>query len=146
MTGLKAILHMVENQCHLSPGTLAIDERTGAVTATQIISQDRTTYNTCTAIQQQGITQGLLDVIYAVDIMCHLYNLAPAGELTPAITYGDGIFEDTQQEFSRRMQMVQGGILKPECLLAWYFGVDVETAQQEYLADSGNTIDMFGGA
>lgn len=54
MTGLKAILHMVENQCHLSPGTLAIDERTGAVTATQIISQDRTTYNTCTAIQQQG--------------------------------------------------------------------------------------------
>ena len=44
------------------------------------------------------------------------------------------------------MQMVQEGILKPECLLAWYFGVDVETAQQEYLADSGNTIDMFGGA
>ena len=146
MTGLKAILHMVENQCHLSPGTLAIDERTGAVTATQIISQDRTTYNTCTAIQQQGITQGLLDVIYAMDIMCHLYNLAPAGELTPAVTYGDGIFEDTQQEFSRRMQMVQAGILKPEQLLCWYFGVDAETAQQEYLADSGNTIDMFGGA
>ena len=29
MTGLKAILHIVENQCHLSPGTMAIDERTG---------------------------------------------------------------------------------------------------------------------
>lgn len=146
MTGLKAILHMVENQCHLSPGTLTIDERTGAVTATQIISQDRTTYNTCTAIQQQGITQGLLDVIYAMDIMCHLYNLAPAGELTPAVTYGDGIFEDTQQEFSRRMQMVQAGILKPEQLLAWYFGVDVETAQLEYLAEQTETVDLFGGA
>lgn len=146
MTGLKAILHMIENQCHLSPGTLAIDERTGAITATQIISQDRTTYNTCSAIQQQGVTQGLLDVIYAMDIMCHLYSLAPAGELVPAVTYGDGIFEDTQQEFSRRMQMVQAEILKPEQLLAWYFGVDVETAQQEYLAEQTETVDLFGGA
>lgn len=146
MTGLKAILHMVENQCHLSPGTLAIDERTGAVTATQIISQDRTTYNTCSAIQQQGVTQGLLDVVYAMDKMSYLYNLAPAGELTPAVTYGDGIFEDTQQEFSRRMQMVQADILKPEQLLAWYFGVDVETAQKEYLAEQTEAVDLFGGA
>ena len=146
MTGLKAILHMVENQCHLSPGTMAIDERTGAVTATQVISQDRTTYNTCSAIQQQGVTQGLLDVVYAMDKMSYLYNLAPAGELTPAVTYGDGIFEDTQQEFSRRMQMVQADILKPEQLLAWYFGVDVETAQKEYLAEQTEAVDLFGGA
>ena len=51
-----------------------------------------------------------------------------------------------QQEFSRRMQMVQAGILKPEQLLCWYFGVDAETAQQEYLADNGDTVDLFGGA
>lgn len=146
MTGLKAILHMVENQCHLSPGTMAIDERTGAVTATQVISQDRTTYNTCSAIQQQGVTQGLLDVITAMNAMCDLYQLAPAGELVPAVTYGDGIFEDTQQEFSRRMQMVQADILKPEQLLAWYFGVDVETAQTEYLKEQTDTVDLFGGA
>lgn len=146
MTGLKAILHIVENQCHLSPGTMAIDERTGTVTATQVISQDRTTYNTCSAIQQQGVTQGLLDVITAMNAMCELYQLAPAGELVPAVTYGDGVFEDTQQEFSRRIQMVQADILKPEQLLAWYFGVDVETAQAEYLKDQANTVDLFGGA
>lgn len=146
MTGLKAILHIVENQCHLSPGTMAIDERTGTVTATQVISQDRTTYNTCSAIQQQGVTQGLLDVITAMNAMCDLYQLAPAGELVPAVTYGDGIFEDTQQEFSRRMQMVQADILKPEQLLAWYFGVDVETAQTEYLKEQTDTVDLFGGA
>lgn len=146
MTGLKAILHIVENQCHLSPGTMAIDERTGTVTATQVISQDRTTYNTCSAIQQQGVTQGLLDVITAMNAMCELYQLAPAGELVPAVTYGDGVFEDTQQEFSRRMQMVQADILKPEQLLAWYFGVDVETAQAEYLKEQTNAVDLFGGA
>lgn len=146
MTGLKAILHIVENQCHLSPGTMAIDERTGTVTATQVISQDRTTYNTCSAIQQQGVTQGLLDVITAMNAMCELYQLAPAGELVPAVTYGDGVFEDTQQEFSRRIQMVQADILKPEQLLAWYFGVDVETAQTEYLKEQTDTVDLFGGA
>lgn len=146
MTGLKAILHIVENQCHLSPGTMAIDERTGTVTATQVISQDRTTYNTCSAIQQQGVTQGLLDVITAMNAMCELYQLAPAGKLVPAVTYGDGVFEDTQQEFSRRIQMVQADILKPEQLLAWYFGVDVETAQTEYLKEQTDTVDLFGGA
>lgn len=146
MTGLKAILHIVENQCHLSPGTMAIDERTGTVTATQVISQDRTTYNTCSAIQQQGVTQGLLDVITAMNAMCELYQLAPAGELVPAVTYGDGVFEDTQQEFSRRIQMVQADILKPGQLLAWYFGVDVETAQTEYLKEQTDTVDLFGGA
>lgn len=145
MTGLKAILHMIENQCHLSPGTLSIDERSGAVTATQIISQDRTTYNTCSAIQQQGVTQGLLDVIDAMDTMCHLYNLGPAGELNPGITYGDSIFEDTQQEFARRLQLAQAGFLRPEKLLSWYFGVDEETATRDYLAAQTQTVDLFGG-
>ncbi len=146
MTGLKAILHMVENQCHLSPGTMAIDERTGAVTATQVISQDRTTYNTCSAIQQQGVTQGLLDVIEAMDALCHLDGLAPSGSLEPSITYGDSIFEDTQQEFARRLQMVQAGVLKPEKLLEWYFSVDEETAEKEYLAEQTQAVDYFGGA
>jgi A118 family predicted phage portal protein len=145
IAGLKAILHMVENQCHLSPGTMAIDDRTGAVTATQVISQDRTTYNTCAAIQQQGVTQGLLDVISAMDTLSQLYQRAPAGTLDPAITYGDSVFEDTQQEFARRLQMVQANILKPEQLLAWYFGVDTDTARTDYLADQTQTVDLFGG-
>lgn len=145
MTGLKAILHMVENQCHLSPGTMSIDERTGAVTATQVISQDRTTYNTCAAIQAQGVTQGLLDVIAAMDVLCTMYGLAPAGTLEPSVSYGDSVFEDTQQEFARRLQMVQAGVLKPEKLLSWYFSVDEDTAEQEYLAERGQTADYFGG-
>ena len=87
-----------------------------------------------------------MDVITAMNAMCELYQLAPAGELVPAVTYGDGVFEDTQQEFSRRMQMVQADILKPEQLLAWYFGVDVETAQAEYLKEQTNAVDLFGGA
>ena len=145
LDGLKLILRMVENQCHLSPGTFAIDERTGAITATQVISEDRTTYNTCSTLQNDGIKQGLIDVIDACDALCDLYSLAPIGEVETSITFGDSIFEDTAQEFSRRYQMVQGGYLKPEKLLGWYFHVDDETAAAEYLADQSQTVDLFGG-
>lgn len=145
MTGLKAILYMVENQCHLSPGTMALDERTGTVTATQVISQDRTTYNTCSAIQTQGVTQGLLDVIAAMDVLCTMYGLAPVEKLEPTVSYGDSIFEDTQQEFARRLQMVQAGVLRPGKLLEWYFSVDQKTAESEYLAEQGQEPDYFGG-
>lgn len=127
LTGLKVILHMVENQCHLSPGTLSLDARTGTVTATEVISQDRTTYSTCAAIQQSA-SQALLDVIEAMDVLSDLYRLCPAGKISPAVSFGDSVFEDTQQEFSRRIEMVRAGILRPEKLLEWYFDVDADTA------------------
>lgn len=128
LTGLKVILHMVENQCHLSPGTLSLDARTGALTATEIISQDRTTYSTCAAIQE-ALKLALTDVIDAMDTLATLYHLCPAGRIAPSISFGDSVFEDTQQEFSRRMEMVKNGILRPEKLLEWYFDVDEDTAR-----------------
>ena len=123
LTGLKVILHMVENQCHLSPGTLSLDARTGALTATEVISQDRTTYSTCTAIQE-SLRQALLDLIEAMDVLATLYGLCPVGKYTPSISFGDSVFEDTQQEFTRRMEMVKEGVLRPEKLLQWYFDTD----------------------
>ncbi|MCD8357461.1 MAG: phage portal protein [Clostridia bacterium] len=150
LTGLKTVLAMVENQCYLSPGTLAIDDRTGAVTATQVISDDRTTYNTCNAIQQQGIAEGMLDAIRACDAMAELHHLAPAGDIEPSVSFGDSVFEDTAQEFARQMAMVQAGCLKPEKLLSWYFEVDEDTAIAEYMATQQNNDEGFenllGGA
>lgn len=148
LKGLKTTLAMIENQCYLSPGTLAIDDRTGAVTATQVISDDRTTYNTCNAIQQQGMEQGILDALTACNVLADLYELAPAGEFNPSVTFGDSVFEDTAQEFSRQLSLVQGGYLKPEVLLSWYFHCDEETAVQKYLASQSSNNDfpdLLGG-
>jgi hypothetical protein len=39
------------------------------------------------------------------------------------------VFEDTETEFKRRFQMVSAGLLKPELLVEWYFGVTPETAK-----------------
>ena len=122
LSGLKTILHIIENQCHLSPGSLSIDQRTGAMTATEVISQDKTTYNTCAAIQNRGLTPGLLAVMDAMEDLADLYGMAPAGDTQKAIVYGDGIFEDTQKEFERRMEMAREGVIGKDAVREWYFG------------------------
>ena len=127
LSGLKTILHIIENQCHLSPGSLSIDQRTGAMTATEVISQDKTTYNTCAAIQNRGLTTGLLAVMDAMEDLADLYGMAPAGDTQKAIVYGDGIFEDTQKEFERRMEMAREGVIGKEAVREWYFGKEDNT-------------------
>jgi len=123
-------LRLLEVQAGFSPGTFQIDVKTGKVTATQVISEDKTTYNTVKAVQDRGLKDGLLDVLYWFDIYASLYGLAPAGKAEPAATFGDSIFEDTGVEFARRKQLTDSNILKPELLLSWYFGVSEEEAAQ----------------
>ena len=127
LSGLKTILHIIENQCHLSPGSLSIDQRTGAMTATEVISQDKTTYNTCAAIQNRGLTPGLLAVMDAMEDLADLYGMAPAGDTQKSIVYGDGIFEDTQKEFERRMEMAREGVIGTDAVREWYFGKEDNT-------------------
>ena len=127
LSGLKTILHIIENQCHLSPGSLSIDQRTGAMTATEVISQDKTTYNTCAAIQNRGLTPGLLAVMDAMEDLADLYGMAPAGDTQKTIVYGDGIFEDTQKEFERRMEMAREGVIGKDAVREWYFGKEDNT-------------------
>lgn len=129
-TSMETLLRLLEMQVGFSAGTFAIEPRTGRVTATQVISEDRTTYNTIKAIQDRGLTTGLLDVLYWFDVYATLYSLAPAGAVEPAVSFGDSIFEDTGVEFQRRMAMAQANYLRPELVTAWYFGVDEKKARQ----------------
>ena len=129
-TSMETLLRLLEMQVGFSAGTFAIEPRTGRVTATQIISEDRTTYNTIKAIQDRGLTTGLLDVLYWFDVYATLYSLAPAGAVEPAVSFGDSIFEDTSVEFQRRMALAQANYLRPELVTAWYFGVDEKKARQ----------------
>lgn len=129
-TSMETLLRLLEMQVGFSAGTFAIEPRTGRVTATQVISEDRTTYNTIKAIQDRGLTTGLMDVLYWFDVYATLYSLAPAGAVEPAVSFGDSIFEDTGVEFQRRMELAQANYLRPELVTAWYFGVDEEKARQ----------------
>ena len=142
-TSMETQLRMLELQTGFSQGTFAIDPKTGRVTATQVISEDKTTYNTITAIQDRGLTTGLLDVLYWFDAYASIYGLAPSGSFEPSVTFGDSIFEDTGTEFARRMQMAEANYLRPELLLAWYFGVSEDKAREMMPADTGDVL-TFG--
>ena len=143
-TAMETQLRMLEMQVGFSQGTFAIDPKTGRVTATQIISDDKTTYNTIKAIQDRGIATGLQDVLYWFDAYASLYSLAPAGSFEPAVSFGDSIFEDTGTEFARRMQMADAKYLRPELLIAWYFGVSEDKAREMMPADTGDTLTFAG--
>ena len=122
-------LRILEMQTGFSQGTFNIDIQTGRVTATQVISDDRTTYNTVKAVQDRGMTSGLIDALYWFDVYSTLYRLAPAGAFEPSVTYGDSIFEDTGVEYSRRKAMADSKYIRPELLTSWYFGVSEEEAK-----------------
>ena len=131
LAGIKAMLHLIENQCHLSPGTLSLDTAAGSLTATEVVSRDRTTYNTCRAVQEQGLRRGLQDLVDAMDALCDLYDLCPIGEVECTISFGDSVFEDVQQEFDRRLKLVEAGCLKPQRLVQWYLHLDPAAALEQ---------------
>lgn len=127
--GINQLLRIFEAQTGVSGGTYSFDIKTGAVTATQVISEDRTTFYTVKSIQENA-RYALLDLIDIIDIYATLYQLAPAGEYDVVLDFGDSVFEDTQTEFNRRIQLTAASIMRPEELRAWYLGEDIETAMQ----------------
>lgn len=44
------------------------------------------------------------------------------------VSFGDSVFEDTETEFKRRMQLAVAGFLNKEELISWYFGVSKKDA------------------
>lgn len=137
--GINSELRLYETQIGVSSGTFTFDPQKGLVTATQVLSEGRTTYNTVCQIQRQ-LRQVLQSISRIIVKLAGFYGIdCEDGEC--AIEFGDSVFEDTGTEFSRRFQMVQAGMLRPELLNLWYFGVPLEKAK-EMLPEITN---VFGG-
>lgn len=49
---------LLERQTGFSPGTFSFDLKSGRMTATQVVSDDKETYNTTKAIQENGCARG----------------------------------------------------------------------------------------
>ncbi len=132
-------LRFYETQIGVSSGTFSFDAAKGLVTATQVLSEDRTTYNTVCQIQRQlrPVLQSLSQIVVT---LAQFYGFeCDDGEC--AIEFGDSVFEDTGTEFNRRFQMVQAGLLKTELFVSWYYGVPVERA----LEMISPMAEAFGG-
>lgn len=132
-------LRLYEVQIGVSSGTFTFDTQKGLVTATQVLSEDKTTYNTVAQLQRQ-LRPALEAVAKITANLARFYGYEVTdGE--PAIEFGDSVFEDTGTEFNRRFQMVQAGLLKPEDFNAWYFGLPIDKAKSML----PKMTDVFGG-
>ena len=81
---------------------------------------------------QRALQGALEDLVWAMDFYTGLYKLAPNGEYEVSFVWGDGILADSAAEFLQLKGLADSGYLRPEKLLARYFGVTEEEAL-EYL-------------
>ncbi len=121
-------LRLYEVQIGVSSGTFTFDSQKGLVTATQVLSEDKTTYNTVAQLQRQ--LRPVLEALSKITVTLARFYGIDCEDGEPAIEFGDSVFEDTGTEFNRRFQLVQAGLLKPEEFNAWYFGVPLEKARE----------------
>lgn len=130
---------MYEVRIGVSSGTFTFDTQKGLVTATQVLSEDRTTYNTVAQIQRQ--LKPVPETVAEITANLARFYGYEVIDGQPAVEFGDSVFEDTGTEFNRRFQMVQAGLLRPEEFNSWYFGVPLDKAR-EMLPE---ITDVFGG-
>ncbi|MDE5834708.1 MAG: phage portal protein, partial [Ruminococcus sp.] len=132
------ILQRIEFNCGLSYGTLS-DPQTVEKTAEEIKSSKQRSYTQVSAIQR-NLEKAINDLFYAVSVYAKVGGISTENAEI-ICTWGDGILEDTDKEFQRRLQMVNAGILTKEKFISWYFHCD-ESQALEYIQQSDA---LFGG-
>jgi A118 family predicted phage portal protein len=121
---LQTQLDLIAVQCGFSSGYFSFDSRTGAVTATQVESEDQRTFSTCTDIQQ-NYAKALKDLVYALDVMSSLYDRTPEGKYDISI-YTKDLFVNTSEDRDRAYQLSQNGYIPK-----WKYLVDYEGYSEE---------------
>lgn len=134
LNGLNAILRKIEYNCGLAYGTLS-DVQDTDKTAEEIRASKQRSYATVADIQQ-ALKTALKDLIYGMDVLCTLYQLAPGGSYDVSFEFDDSIVADRKTEFAEKQQLVTAGIMQPWEFRMWYFGESEEDAKR---AVSSNT-------
>ncbi len=126
--GLDKIFRQIEFNCGFAYGTLSTLNNNDK-TAEEIRVSRQRSYTTVTD-NQKALKNALNDLIYAMDVWCTLYNLAPMGEYSVEYDFDDSIAADRRTEFEEKNQLVEAKIMQPWEFRMWYFGEDEETAKR----------------
>ena len=138
--GLDNIFRRIEFNSFLAYGTLSNPQNVDKTAEEVRASKNRSYSAVCD--MQEALEDALRDLLDIMDTFCTLYGLAPSGEYEAVFEWGDGVLEDTDKEFQRRLQLCTAGKLKVEKLISWYFGCSEEEAA-DYLPDSSQ-MKLFG--
>ena len=140
---LNEMLRRVENGCGLSYGTLSRVD-TVEKTAEEVLSSKQRSYDRVNDIQN-ALGTTLRDTVTVLGYFRDYYENRQSSNVELTLTFGDGVLEDADKEFARRMQMVTAGLLSKEQFNMWYFSCDEKKAreylpQTEGLFPDGNPV------
>lgn len=94
---------------------------------------------------QANLRTALDDLVYGMQYYRDYYANRTQTQAELSCTFGDGVLEDADKEFQRRMQMVSTGLYSKEQFVMWYFGCDAEKAA-EYLPEREDNGGLFAGS
>ena len=121
INGLNEILKRIEDVTALSRGTIS-DTNLDAKTATEIISTKQRSYDDNKDIQT-ALQKTLEDVVYIMDVYCTLYNITSQGEYAVSFDWDDSIITDKDEETSRKLLLVDKGLMTKIDFVMWYYGM-----------------------
>lgn len=129
--GFQRVLQRIEFNVGLAYGTLS-DPQSVEKTATEIMASKQRQFVTEKAIQA-ALKTALDGLIYAMDALCGLAGLAPAGAYNVEYNWGDGVLDDPEtkrQDMAMGLQLLNASVMGPTEYRMRYFGEDEETAKR----------------
>lgn len=122
------MLRRIESNSGLAYGFLSqVDDV--EKTAEEIKSSKQRSYDRVHDIQE-ALRTALEGAVYGMQYLRDYYENRHNGDAALTCTFGDGVLEDADKEYTRRMQMVSAGLLSKEQFVMWYFSCDEAKAQQ----------------
>lgn len=141
LRGLNAILRKIEFNCGLAYGTLS-DVQDTDKTAEEILASKQRSYTTVCDIQR-AVEAALTDLVYAMDILCTLYRLAPVGKYEISFEFDDSVIADRKAEFAEKQMLVTMGVMQKWEFRMWYFGESEEEAKKAAAEQTQEPGDRF---
>lgn len=126
--GFNRILQRIEFNCDLAYGTIS-DPQTVEKTAEEVkAGKERSRLSM--EEKQKALENSLKHLVWIMNEYADYYKLAPPGKYEITFEWGEGVTQDREKEFARRLQLATTGKYKWEKLLAWYFGCSEEKAAE----------------
>ena len=80
---------------------------------------------------QENLQDALEDLLYAIDVLTTLYNLAPVGTYQASFEWGDSVLMDTEKEQVLQMQEVAAGLRSKLKYIMFRYGLTEQQALEE---------------
>lgn len=127
--GLNKILQRIEFNVGLAYGTLS-EPNIVDKTATEIKSSKQRSYATVSKMQE-NLQKALENLVYAMDVLTTLYNLAPQGNYEISFNWDDSLVVDTEKEQILQMQEVNVGLRSKVKYMMFRYGLTEKQALEE---------------